>query len=216
MGSPMEREVLLNSHQEGTTGREDVSERERSMPSTAEGRAFREEDPTGRFESEQLDALRARSLEKSSMFNGAADGPRSDSITAAHPIPRPPAPRPPTPTSPEFLGKSTAVLVLPSQPPPPAPLALAPAPAPAAPAIEVEAPTPPLAPVPAPAPPIPAVARSHRRISARAHTLVTPRRRIWRHVIKLALLAVVVVCQPWWWNVGDLTARPPAPTTAAK
>jgi hypothetical protein len=42
-----------------------------------------------------------------------------------------------------------------------------------------------------------------------------PRRRVWGKVIKLALLALVVLCQPWWWNVGDLNARPTPPTPAA-
>jgi hypothetical protein len=179
-----------------------VSGRERSMSSTADGRVFREEEPTGRFRQEQLDALRARSLEKSALLKASIDGPRSDSITTSHPIPVPPAARPPTPTSPEFLGKSTAVLVLPSEPPP-------------APSVVVEAPAP-LAPpaVERPAP-APAVVRSHRRLTTRA--LVKPRLRVWRHVIKLGLLALVVVCQPWWWNVGDLHARTPARTaTAAK
>jgi hypothetical protein len=170
------------------------------MSSTADGRVFREEDPTSRFAEEQLDALRARSLEKSALLKASIEGPRSDSITAAHPIPVPPAARPPTPTSPEFLGKSTAVLVLPSDPPP-------------APSVVVEA----RAPLPPPAverpAPAPAVVRSHRRLTTRA--LAEPRRRVWRQVIKLALLALVVVCQPWWWNIGDLHARPTARTTTA-
>jgi hypothetical protein len=55
--------------------------------------------------------------------------------------------------------------------------------------------------------------RSHRRLTVRA--VAKPRRRVWRQVIKLALLALVVVCQPWWWNVGDLNARPTPPTPAA-
>jgi hypothetical protein len=209
--------------EEGTTGRADVSGRERSMSSSADGRVFREEAPTGKLESEQLDALRARSLEKSSMFMGAIDGPRPDAVTASHPIPQPPAPRPPTPTSPEFLSKSTAVLVgMPSAPPPPAPapvFASAPAPAPAAaalapPAVVVEAPAPPPAPAALERPALaPAVVRSHRRLTTRA--LAAPRWRVWRQVIKLALLTLVVLCQPWWWNVGDLNARPPPTTTTA-
>jgi hypothetical protein len=207
------------------------------MASTADGRVFREDDPTGQFDAEQLEALRARSLEKSAVFNASIDGPRPDDVTAPHPIPRPP-PRPPTPTSPEFLGKSTAVIVgMPSAPPPtPAPVfaaatapaaAPAPAPAPAAaaaalqlPPVIVEAPAPPPPPAPAPTPAVvespalvPAVARSHRRITSR--TLGSPRWRRWRQVIKLALLALVVFCQPWWWNVGDLNARPTPPTAPA-
>ena len=183
------------------------------MSSTADGRVFREEDPTATFESEQLDALRARSLEKSSVFNPAIDRSASGVVTAPHPVP----PRPPTPTSPEFLGKGPAVLVLPSEPPPAAPPVAARAPTPAPPAnVIVEAPAP--APVDVPSPPRvgaepPAreavVVRSHRRISTRI--AVKPRRRVWRQVFKLALLALVVLCQPWWWNVGDLHARPPAP-----
>jgi hypothetical protein len=80
------------------------------------------------------------------------------------------------------------------------------------PAVVVDAPAPPPAPAPLERPaPAPAVVRSHRRLTTRA--LGTPRRRVWRHVIKLALLALVVVCQPWWWNVGDLNARPTPPKT---
>jgi len=204
--------------EEETTGREDVSGRERST----DGRAFREEEPTGRFKSEQLDALRARSLEKSSMFNASIEAPRVDVVTAPHPAAKPPAAGP-TPSSPEFLGKSTAVLVLPAAvpeakapPPPPAPPPPAVIEAPAPPPAVVEAPAPAVVEPPAPAPPV--VVRSHRRL--RVNAVATPRRRVWRHVIKLALLALVVVCQPWWWNVGDLTARPTArptaPTTAVK
>lgn len=139
------------------------------MTSTADGRVFPEEEPTGKFESETLDALVARSLEKSAMFNASIDGPPVDAI---------PAPKGPTPSKPEFLGKSTAVLVLPPDPAPPA---------------------------------VSLVVRTHRRIAARA--IAKPRRRVWRHVVKLALLALVVLCQPWWWNVGDLTAHRPAVTT---
>jgi len=171
------------------------------MSSTADGRVFREEEPTGRFGQEQLDALRARSLEKSALLKASVDGPRADAVTASHAIPVPPAARPPTPTSPEFLGKSTAVLVLPSEPPPP-------------PAVVVEAPTPPPPPVVDRQAPAPAVVRSHRRLTTRA--LAKPRRRVWRQVIKLTLLALVMVCQPWWWNVGDLTAHATPPATAAK
>jgi hypothetical protein len=57
--------------------------------------------------------------------------------------------------------------------------------------------------------------RSHRRLTTRA--VAKPRRRVWKHVFKLALLALVVFCQPWWWNIGDLNSRPtPPPATAAK
>lgn len=172
------------------------------MTSTAEGRVFPEEEPTGKFESETLDALRARSLEKSTVFNATLDGPAPELVTAPYPAARPPMG--PTPSSPEFLGKGAPVLVLPSEPPPPAapppPVVIAPVPEPA-----------PLAPVPG----VPAVERSHRRIRARA--VARPRRRVWRHVFKLALLALVVLCQPWWWNIGDLSSRPmPTTTTAAK
>ena len=179
------------------------------MSSTADGRVFREEEPTGRFGQEQLDALRARSLEKSALLKASVDGPRADAVTASHAIPVPPAARPPTPTSPEFLGKGAAVLVLPSEPPPAPPVA-----SPPPPPLVVEAPAPPPpAAVEPPAPP-PAVVRSHRRLTT--HALARPRRRVWRQVIKLALLALVVVCQPWWWNVGDLSAHATPPATAAK
>jgi hypothetical protein len=200
------------------------------MASTADGRVFREDDPTGQFDAEQLEALRARSLEKSAVFNASIDGPRPDAdVTAKHPIPQPP-PRPPTPTSPEFLGKSAAVIVGMPAPPPPAPAPVfapppAPAPAPAAAAAALQLPpviveAPPPAPAPAPTPAVvetpalvPAVARSHRRITTRA--VGSPRWRRWKQVIKLALLALVVFCQPWWWNVGDLNARPRPPTPPA-
>lgn len=175
------------------------------MTSTAEG-VFREEQPTGKFESETLEALRARSLEKSTMFNASLDGPPVDLVTAPYPAATSRALAGPTPSSPEFLGKSTAVLVLPQEPAPaPRAAPTAPPPAPAG-VAEVTPPPPAAAPV----------VRTHRRLSARA--LVQPRRRVWRHVVKLALLALVVVCQPWWWNVGDLTAahRGPATVTTAK
>jgi hypothetical protein len=154
------------------------------MTSTADGRFFPEEEPTGKFESETLDALVARSLEKSAMFDASIDGPPVDAI---------PAPQGPSPSRPEFLGKSTAVLVLPADPTPPK---REPAPAPAA-APPIPAPVPTAAEAP--------VVRTHRRLTARA--LAKPRRRVWRHVVKLALLALVVLCQPWWWNVGDLSAH---------
>jgi hypothetical protein len=204
------------------------------MPNTSNGRVFREEDPTGKFESEQLDKLVARSVEKSAVLKASVDG---DFVTAPYPAATPPVPSGPTPSSPEFLGKGSAVLVLPSEPAAPAAspvfaAAIAPPPAPAAAVVHVPAP-PPVQPAPAPAVlPAPAptqpsareaptqpaaraatVVRSHRRISARA--TVKPRRRVWRQVIKLALLALVVLCQPWWWNVGDLNARPTAPAAPA-
>jgi hypothetical protein len=156
------------------------------MTSTADGRVFPEEEPTGKFESETLDALVARSTEKSAMFNASIDGPPVDTI---------PAPHGPTQSKPEFLGKGAPVLVLPPDPAPesePAPARAAPAPT-----------TPPA---------VASVVRTHRRIAARA--IATPRRRVWRHVVKLALLALVVLCQPWWWNVGDLTAHHASVTTA--
>ncbi len=187
------------------------------MTSTAEGRVFPEEEPTGKFESETLDALRARSLEKSTVFNATLDGPPPELVTAPYPAARPPMG--PTPSSPEFLGKGAPVLVLPSEPPPAAapllPVVVAPVPEPAAAIVHAPAPAadPPPAP-PAAVPPVPIVERSHRRIRARA--VAKPRRRVWRHVFKLALLALVVLCQPWWWNIGDLSSRrPPPPTTTA-
>lgn len=158
------------------------------MTSTADGRLFPEEEPTGKFESETLDALVARSLEKSAMFDASIDGPPVDAI---------PSPHGPTPSKPEFLGKSTAVLVLPPD---------------SAPELEPAPPPPPAAPVPAPPAASAPVVRTHRRIAARA--IARPRRKAWRQVLKLALLALVVLCQPWWWNVGDLGAHHAAVTTA--
>ncbi len=156
------------------------------MASTAEGRVFSEEQPTGRFSDETLDALRARSLEKSTMFTASLDG------TPTGLVPPQPARQGPTQSRPEFLGKGAPVLVLPPE--------VAPA--------RMPEPEP-----PAPAPPSPVV-RSHRRLTVRA--MAKPRRRrVWRHVFKLALLALVVVSQPWWWNIGDLTAHH-APATAAR
>jgi hypothetical protein len=57
--------------------------------------------------------------------------------------------------------------------------------------------------------------RSHRRLTTRV--VAKPRRRIRRQVFRLVLLALVVLCQPWWWNIGDLNSRPtpPAPTAPA-
>lgn len=173
------------------------------MASTAEGRVFSEEQPTGKFSDETLDALRARSLEKSTMFDASVDGTPTGLVPA--PLP---APQGPTQSRPEFLGKGAPVLVLPPEVAP----ARVPVPeptAPPAPAVTPPAPSP----EPAHARPSPVV-RSHRRLTARA--LARPRRRrVWRHVFKLALLALVVVCQPWWWNVGDLTAHH-APVTIAR
>ena len=180
------------------------------MANTADGRAFPEEEPTGKFETDTLDALVARSTEKSAMFNASIDGPPVDSITAPYPAATPPVAISPTQSSPEFLGKSTAVLVLPSEPPPPAP----PAPAPPKPVVVADAPQPPPANVEPPRPTVAApVVRTHRRISARA--VAKRRRSVWRHVVKLALLALVVVCQPWWWNVGDLHAHAVTTSTIA-
>jgi hypothetical protein len=203
------------------------------MPSTSKGReSFPEGEATGKFEAEQLDKLVARSVEKSTVLKASPDPVSGDFVTAPYPAATPPAPSGPTPSSPEFLGKGSPVLVLPSEPPAPAAspvfaAAIAPPPPAAAAAVAVPAP-PPVAPAPPPMGPAPApavqpapaptqpaareatVVRSHRRISARA--TVKPRRRIWWRVIKLALLALVVLCQPWWWNVGDLNARPTPPT----
>jgi hypothetical protein len=179
------------------------------MSSTSDGRVFPEEEsPTGKFANEQLDVLLARSLEKSTVFNASLDGPPVDAITVpfrrTNPPPR--APSGPTPSSPEFLGKGPAVLVLPPEPEP------APAPAPPA-RVEVIEPPPAAAAAPPPRA-LALVVRTQPRIST--HPATKPRRRVWRHVVKLALLALVVVCQPWWWNVGDLNAHRTAPLAATK
>lgn len=170
------------------------------MAKSAEQRVFPEEEPTGKFSDETLDALVARSTEKSSMFNASLDG----TPTALVPVPLP-APQGPTPSRPEFLGKGAPVLVLPAH----AERLPAPSPSPAI------TPQPqPSSPEPLREPPAPVVVRTHRRLTARAMA-ARPRRRVWRHVLKLALLALVVVCQPWWWNVGDLTAHH-APATLTR
>ena len=52
----------------------------------------------------------------------------------------------------------------------------------------------------------PATARASRRPKARASAAKTRRRPVLKFFFKLALLAIVVACQPWWWNVGDLHA----------
>lgn len=168
------------------------------MTTRSVARVFGEEEqPTGKFASEQLDALVARSLEKSTMFNASLDGPSLEVVT-------PPAPAPsPTQSSPEFLGKSAAVLVLSPEPEPVT-------------EPKRDAPAPLLAPPPvAAALPIaePAV---HARTRAATRSVVIRRRSAWRHVLKLALLAMVVASQPWWWNVGDLHGRLPATTNLAR
>lgn len=158
-----------------------------------------EEQPTGKFASEQLDALVARSLEKSTMFNASLDGPSLEVVAPPVPAQTPG----PTQSSPEFLGKSAAVLVLPAQPEPvpepkreaPAPLV---APPPVATALTIAVP----------------VARPRRTTATRSGVIRRPS--AWRHVVKLALLAMVVASQPWWWNVGDLHGRAPAATNLVR
>lgn len=173
------------------------------MANSSDGRLFPEEEaPTGKFAGEQLDALVARSLEKSTMFDASLDGPPADVIPVAGP------PTGPTPSAPEFLGKGAAVLVLPAEAEPaPPPLVRVetrerPAAASAVPVVPVV----PLVPI------VPAV-RTRPRISARPDA--RPRRARIR-VLKLALLALVVACQPWWWNVGDVSAHPKAHIALAR
>ncbi|HEY8090354.1 MAG TPA: hypothetical protein VIF09_20975 [Polyangiaceae bacterium] len=164
-------------------------------------RVFIDGEPTRRFETEQLDALLTRSLEKSTMFSPKTGEPVD--AKPVHPPPPPPAagapPRAPS-LSGQFLTKGAPVLVLPEPPPAPAPapaLTLAPAPAPA--------PTLALALAHTPSPTlVPIIPRRPRPAPARPRTR---RRPLLKATLKLALLAVVVACQPWWWNVGDVQAH---------
>jgi hypothetical protein len=137
-----------------------------------------EEDLTGRFSTSQLKKLVTRSTESSRSFD---DGAHTAPVAV---VPR----REPTVSRPDFLTKSTAVLVL------PAPKA-APAPAPST------FPVPASAPAPKPSQQ-PTVVITHRRVRRVSRSVLR------RRLFTLALLGLVVACQPWWWNVGDLHSHP--------
>jgi hypothetical protein len=160
-----------------------------------------EQQPTCRFSVGQLRELVTRSTERSTLF---PSDPEQSGIEAVVPES---GERLAAPSSPGFLAKSTAVLVLPEAPAPPEPAAtpiLAPAvPEPAA--VPILAP-----PVPEPvlARPRAVPARIRRMRASRARPRVTPQRGfLRRRLFALALLGAVVMCQPWWWNVGDLRGR---------
>lgn len=186
------------------------------MTSSSDLRAFVDGDPTGRFETEQLDALLAHSLEASTVFAKNALG----SSAPPAPPPRPPLPPPRAPSlSGQFLTKGSPVLVLPEARPEPArePMRSSAPPPPLRPppevlpsvVVEFEALAPPAA--------LPIVttviARAPRAREARRVAVAKTRRRpVLKFFFKLALLALVVACQPGWWNVGDLhPARDAAP-----
>jgi hypothetical protein len=206
------------------------------MTSSSDLRALIDGEPTGRFEAEQLDALLTRSLEASTMFAATAGNPAAPRPAPALAPPPVPAARAPS-LSGQFLTKGSPVLVLPEPAiervhavAPPPPLRPPPEVLPSV-VVALESPPPPRPPVTvapilmavpqAPqAPPLvalpiaaPAVARAPRRRKARAVAAAKTRRRpVLKFFFKLALLAIVVACQPWWWNVGDLhSARSTAP-----
>jgi hypothetical protein len=179
------------------------------MASSSDLRVFVDGDPTTRFQTGQLEALVSRSLEKSTMFD-ASSGRPVDATAAA-----PPASSPTPPPSGEYLAKGAAILVLPEAAAPVAPVAPVVAPASSAPQLlppgvlvpVIEVRSPPRVVEQPSIQAAPPVRRPRRAAVVRARTV---RRSLSRHVLKLALLGLVVFCQPWWWNVGDLHARPVA------
>jgi hypothetical protein len=156
--------------------------------------AFGEEEPTGRFSTGQLNALVTRSLEKSTMFTT----PEQSGIERMLPEP----PEAPAPAVPNAAPMPTAALL-------PAPTLAAPAPA-IVPLGSTQG-----SPTALPMWSQVTRERSGRRIAPSARAA---RRRgfVQRRLLALALLGVVIACQPWWWNVGDLRTHPPATTIARK
>ena len=195
----MEREVLLIFGEEGTTGRErcerkgEIDVEHRRWARIPRGGAHRQVRERATRRASRAVAREVRHVQRVHRRSS----PRRHHRVAPHPgnLPRRGLPRRRRPSS---SARAPRCSCCPRSPPP------APRPRPPAPCL-------PCCRRPAPAP---AVVRSHRRLTTRALG-TTPRRRVWRQVIKLALLALVVVCQPWWWNVGDLNARPTPPKATA-
>jgi len=75
------------------------------MISKPDAREVREEDPTCRFSEEQLESLKARSVEGSVMSEASLEGASFEAITAQYP-----AATPPCSSLPELLGERPASL----------------------------------------------------------------------------------------------------------
>jgi hypothetical protein len=188
-----------------------------------------EGEATGRFSAAQLGALVSRSVQASTMFRPRRSAPSIEVVTAppkeigaAPPSTARPPPalsREPTPSSPGFLTKSTAVLLL-ADIVPTAPVPQPPAPPPPVPCLPAAAPTSPPAAAPR-AIPVPALVpfaapRNHPRTREVSARVVVRRGAFRRRLLTLGLLGLVVACQPWWWNVGDLRSRPSAIAASRK
>ena len=211
------------------------------MTSSSDLRAFADVEATGRFEAEQLDALLARSLEASTMF-AKHPPRNTPPPAAPRPPPLPPPRAPSLSGQFLSKGPAVLAFPEPAHEPvrssaPPAPLRPPPEVLPSVVVVIEEPPAPVGAVTVAPvlmvvpdAPPMVAdvlvteaagiapvehsiVVAVPRRRKARALARRTaPRWAVMRFFAKLALLALVVACQPWWWNVGDLhPARVTAP-----
>lgn len=147
---------------------------------------FEEGEQTSRFNGRELSELVLQSIEASTMFRARPDAPAVEAVVS------PPPPAPAAGATPGFLAKPAAVLVLPEALAPPRPRLV---PSPSRSAVALPAP---------------------RRRCAVAAAPVTWGAFVRRRLFALALLGVVVGSQPWWWNVGNLRARPPAPAPAAQ
>ena len=159
-----------------------------------------EGDQTSRFSGSQLTELVLQSIEASTMFRGRDDAPALETVVA------PPPPAASAVAAPGFLAKPAAVLVLPDAPALARPASL-PAPPVVAPSLSRSAHSPSRSAIPLP------TARRRRAVSAAP---VARGGYVRRRLFALGLLGVVVACQPWWWNVGDLHAHPPVTAHAAQ
>jgi len=195
-------------------------------PMTSKG----DNDPTGAFSVATLRDLIARTADDPAPAPPQA--PPSPSSPAPSPAPPVPPALSPSPSRPELLSKGAPLLVFASEPPPAPRREVShhemPPPPPNPPTVEVAPEAPPvevLVPVlPAPAMEVPrrpqattviverrAASRRRPARSKLAAPSLWSRRWSWveRRVLALALLALVVASQPWWWNVGDVRSSPP-------
>jgi hypothetical protein len=106
----------------------------------------------------------------------------------------------------ELLSRGAPVLVFPEPPAAPAPVPIPEAPAAASFALDG-----------LPLPYVVVAARPVQRVRrVRAEHGTARRGFLKRRLVALALLAVAVAAQPWWWNLGDVRPHPSAGARAAQ